>query len=191
MAQSARRRNPRMNLSFESLECRLAMSSGVAHASHSSGMVEAMAAKAREVKGSFSGHIQLIDTAHVVFSDMIGKVGKLKLTGHGFGYVSGNQFLGASLLLTGSGGTLTVDLYQAPIKNGANRTGSFKSVMLIGNATGSYQAAQGSAGSFVATINELKKWQVKTPSLMSDKIDVKSLSGVAFRTLEGTISQKL
>jgi hypothetical protein len=147
-------------------------------------MVEVMA-KRKDVKGSFTGSIQIIGGSHVVFTDMKGHVGKLKLAGHGFGSISGNQFQGASLLLTGQNGTLTVDLFFGTIKK-QGKNGTFKTVFVVEGTTGAYGPADGSAGTFVVTIHDLKNWYKQTKELMTDTADVNSLSDAAYLLLNST-----
>ena len=71
--------------------------------------------------------------------------------------MSGKQFQRATLQLTEAGGSLTVDLFQAPIKKSGPKNGTIKSQVLIRNATGDYTDAAGGAGSFVVTIKQLQK----------------------------------
>jgi hypothetical protein len=177
-------------VSFEGLEGRIALSSVAAHALGPAA-VEIARAPARHVAGSFKGSTQLVTPFEVKFRDISGKLGKLgPLTGHGFGQVSGTTIRGASLALSGAGGTPTVDLFEAPIKNGRKRSGSFTSEMLIRNATGSYAAAAGSAGKLTVTIKDLKDWFKRMKSLMTDQADVNSLSDAAYFLLNSTEPKK-
>jgi hypothetical protein len=81
---------------------------------------------------------------------------------------------------------LTVDLFEGAIKKSGPKNGTIKSEMLIRNATGGYADAAGSAGSFVVTIKQLKQWGKNTKELMTDKVDVNSLSSAAYFLLEST-----
>jgi hypothetical protein len=183
MSQLKARRRVRRHVTFESLEGRLALSTVAPAPEHAPAQV--VRAQSRHVPGSFTGTTQLITPFFVVFDNMKGNLGKLKLTGHGTGFINGSKFTGGSLLLTGKGGTLTVRLGPAAIKkNGKN--GSINSQMVIAGATGSYAKANGSAGAFVVTIQDLQKWDKKTKSLMTDKADVNSLSSAAYFLLEST-----
>jgi len=218
MSVSRHRCNPNRHVSFDALEGRVLMSTGVVPALHSqphadrqvsfaalesrkapsAGVVRALQAPPRAdvvhaqakavppVLGSFKGSIQLTGTGIVVFSGMTGELGNLKLTGHGLGEATASQFEGGVLILSGSRGTLTIDLRPAPIKKAPRGAGAFNSTMIIEGATGGYAADNGavvgSAGNDKFAIQQFKKWSMEdsepTPSL--EKMDIISLSELAF-----------
>jgi hypothetical protein len=179
---------------FDVLESRRVMSAGGSHTFHTllvADMAHFEAKPVAAVSGSFKGSIQEVDSGIVEFSGLSGKLGKIKLTGSGVGEISGNQFEGANLQFTGANGTLTVELFGSTIKNAAKGAGTFKSVMIIQDATGNYAGAdgaiEGSAGNFSVTISDLIKWYKGAKELLNDKSDVASLSDAARFILESPI----
>ncbi len=164
------------------------MSTGAGMALNAPVAAQVARVQARHVLGDIRGSIQQVGPGYVAFTDLKGNLGKLKLTGHGFGRitVASNQFEGASLLMSGPGGTLTIDLFRAPIRNGVRGTGTINTQMLIRSGTGDYKDAAGSAGSFVATVQDLRKLYKRTKSLLTDKTDVNSLSDAAYFLLDST-----
>src|SRR5262249_58788008 len=89
------------------------------------------------------------------------------------------------LLLRGRGGTRSLRLSGFTMKpRGAN--GVIKSQMVVTHATGSYAKVDGSAGSFVDTIQDLENWHKRAKKLMTNKADINSLSSAAYFLLEST-----
>jgi hypothetical protein len=65
-------------------------------------------------------------------------------------------------------------------------TGSINSVMVIQTATGTYTKAEGSAGKFGITIQDIIQWFQKLKEAMTNKAEVNSLSDFAYFVLEGS-----
>jgi len=169
----------------------MVMSGGLVHVFQAPPHAEILHAEAKPVApvtGSLKGSSQVLDSVIVSFSGMTGKVGKIKFTGSGNGEILGNQFEGGTLQLTGKNGTLSIDIFGAPIKHASKGAGTFNSVMIIENATGNYAgddgAVIGSAGNFAVTIQDLIKWYKGAREAMTDKADVDSLSDLARFILE-------
>ena len=128
--------------SSEVSRVRLAESAGTAHPD---GAVAAK--KASVIKGSFAGgKSELVDGGPLIYmTGSSGKIGKVSFGAIVEGEVSGNKFLGGSLHLSNSLGTITASLGPAALKK-SGKTEDLKVIFVFDDATGAYTPADGSAG---------------------------------------------
>ncbi len=121
---------------------RLAVSAGTAHPDGTFA-----AEKVSVIKGSFAGgNSELVDGGPLIYmTGSSGKVGKESFGATVEGEVSGNTFVGGSLLLSNSQGTIIASLGPAtPRKVG--KAEDLKVVFVFDDATGKYIPTEGSAG---------------------------------------------
>jgi hypothetical protein len=133
-------------VSFEALEGRLALSTGVGMAEFA-GHRHALAMIA-QIRASFKGHVQVTGATTISVTGLHGRIGADQMTGSGTGTVAGRQFQGGTVSLSNSLGTVELGL-GAAFK--VRRRQDVPVVVLA--ATGKYAP-------FVNLTGTLTKWNV-------------------------------
>jgi hypothetical protein len=98
------------------------------------------------IKGTFKGgQSELLGGSLVYMTGSSGKLGSVAFDERVEGQVSGNSFLGGTLLLGNSQGTMSFTLEPGTLKK-SGKDEDLKVIFIIGTATGTYLPTEGSAG---------------------------------------------
>jgi hypothetical protein len=161
-------RPPRRRLQFEALEERLALSVGGA-ALHGQG-AEVLAKKIpKTIPIVFSYHESITSGSSVQFTDVVGKLGKIHLTGQGSGTSVGDHFDGGSVVLGNNSGIITIELGPAITRHvGKDTKATFAVIAEI--STGAFIQVRASVGSVKVVI--------------PDKIGATSMAKGAFNSFD-------
>jgi hypothetical protein len=133
-------------LGFESLEGRLALSTGmgIAAVSHPAGAVE-MSQTQRTIPASFKGHVQIINGTEMMTTNLRGTIGTDHLTGSGTGVVAGRLFMGGTVSLNNSLGSMQLELgssYTVKVKRHSRQEVN----LVVVAGTGKYASYVGATG---------------------------------------------
>ncbi len=147
---------PRQNRTpaFESLEGRLALSTGLAVASPHAHAPD-MARPAGSISATFKGHTTT-DGSTETTPDLTGRIGTDRFTGSGSSTTSGKIVQGGEADLSNSQGTIQFRLESASVSQVAHRTRQAVPIVVT-EATGKYAPYVGSTG-------ELTTWNVPARS---------------------------
>jgi hypothetical protein len=138
-------------VSFEALEGRLALSTGIgiAAVSHRG---YALLMSPSQIPASFKAHVQIVDGTNLVVTGLRGKIGTDRMTGSGTGTVAGKQFVGGNVYLSNSLGTVQLGLGSAFVVKVRNASRKEVPVVVL-SASGKYAPYLGITGL-------LTKWNV-------------------------------
>jgi len=138
--------NRRRPITFEALEGRLALSTGVgiAAASHHAHAV-VMSQTQRTLPASFRGHVELINGTEMLTTNLRGTIGPDHFTGSGTGTVSGRQFMGGTVSLSNSKGSIELGLGSAYTVKVMSHTRQKVNLVVL-SGTGKYAAYVGATG---------------------------------------------
>jgi len=139
------RSRQKRSLSFEALEGRLALSTGlgvgvVAHQAH----VLVKSPAPREVPVSFRGHVSLSGST-VTTTKLTGTIGRDHFTGSGTGTTSGTIFEGGYVYLSNNKGSVALQLYPTTVTQVGKRTRQTVEAVAV-EATGKYSTYAGNTG---------------------------------------------
>jgi hypothetical protein len=137
------RRGQKRSLGFESLEGRLALSTGMAVASPHAHL-HALSNTHSSIAATFTGHTS-INGSSVETPDLSGRIGRDRFAGNASGTAAGATFEGGDVLLTNSKGSIQLELGAATVTKVAGRTRQ-EVPMVILASTGKYAQFTGATG---------------------------------------------
>jgi hypothetical protein len=137
-------------VSFEALEGRLALSTGMGMAV-AWGHTRALASAAY-IPASFKGHVQILDGTNLVVTNLRGKIAGSPMTGYGTGMVAGKQFESGNVYLSNSAGTVQLGLGSSFVVT-VKRSSRTEVPVVILDATGQYAPYIGITGT-------MTKWNI-------------------------------
>ena len=139
----------KLSPSFEALEGRLALSTGmgmglgvevIAHQAH----VLVKSPANRQVPVSFRGHVS-VSGSTVTITKLTGTIGRDHFTGSGTGTTSGTVFQGGYVYLNNSKGSVTLQLSPATVTQVGKRTRQSVAVVAV-ESSGKYAPYTGNTG---------------------------------------------
>jgi hypothetical protein len=131
-------------LAFEALEGRLALSTGMAVASHHTHAM-VVSPTQKTIPASFKGHNQILNGSELVITNLRGTIGRDHFTGYGTGTVAGTVFQGGTVLLSNGNGTVELGLGTAVVVKAGKHPRQDVSLVVTA-ATGKYASDVGMTG---------------------------------------------
>ena len=138
----------KLSPSFEALEGRLALSTGVEVITHPAHVLVKSPAH-RQVPFSFKGHVS-VSGSTVTITKLTGTIGRDHFTGSGTGKTSGTIFQGGYVYLNNSKGRVTLQLSPATVTQVGKRTRQSVAVVAV-ESSGKYDPYTGNGNTGTLT----------------------------------------